>query len=150
MAKSQNARRVGLGLLGAALLLLPGCGPPTAQLQGLVTYQGAPAGGADLMLEAKETREQYFGATGEDGKLYVSYDEEGGVPPGPYTIRVTYSTLPDGKPLPPGEEGATLRNSGRAVTKTFVMDQELAAGSNTLDLKLENARVQQPHEDTSG
>ena len=119
-----------------------GCGEPAAQVQGRVTHNGSPVAGADVMLSAVEDpRRQFFGATGEDGTIHVSYGEQSGAPPGTYTIRVTHVMLRDGSPLPPGEEGEALRNSPRAVERTFLFERDLSTGANPLDLKLEEGRL---------
>ena len=119
-----------------------GCGEPAAHIKGRVIHNGSPVAGADVMLSAAEDpRRQFFGTTGEDGTIHVSYGEQSGAPPGAYTVRVTHATLRDGSPLPPGEEGEALRNSPRASERTFVFERELSPGANPLDLKLEEGRL---------
>ena len=118
-----------------------GCGEPAAQVQGRVTHNGSPVAGADVMLAgAEDGGRQFFGTTGEDGTIYVSYGEQSGIPPGAYVVRITHAMLRNGSPLPPGEEGEALRNSLRAIERTFVFERALSAGANPLDLKLEEGR----------
>ncbi|MBW3599471.1 MAG: hypothetical protein KY475_19640 [Planctomycetes bacterium] len=144
MRRFCSPQAVGLGLLVIAFAAAgAGCGPPVARVEGAVTHQGQPVSNADLMLVQHDNpARQFFGATGEDGEIYVTYQDAQGAPPGRYAIHVTHAVLRDGRPLPPGEEGAVLRDSPQAVGRTYVFEQELDAGVNVLHLKLENAQLE--------
>jgi hypothetical protein len=91
-----------------------------------------------------DPNQQFFGVTGDDGSLHVSYRTKDGIPPGTYEIRIRSITQRDGQPLPPGEEGAVLRQAGATVSREFVFNAELKSGPNELDLKLENGRLKPP------
>jgi hypothetical protein len=124
-------------------LAAPGCGSSDAVVQGKVTRQGQPVASAEVAFEKKDDpNQQFFGVTGEDGSLFVTYRDREGLPPGSYTIRITSTTQRDGQPLPGGEEGAVLRQSGNIVTRVYRFEKDVAAGDNQLDLKLEDAQVE--------
>ena len=134
-----------VGLLCTVAVALPGCGGSLAQVTGQVTHNGEPVGKADVVVESvSDTSLQFFGMTSEDGALYVGYRDKDGVPLGPCQIRVTHHTLRDGTRLPPGEEGQALRSSNKSIGKVYRFDQDLKAGKNDLDLKLEEAADVQP------
>ncbi|MCL4204738.1 MAG: hypothetical protein KJ000_19855 [Pirellulaceae bacterium] len=134
-----------VGLLCTVAVALPGCGGSLAQVTGRVTHNGEPVGKADVVVESvSDTSLQFFGMTSEDGALYVGYRDKDGVPLGPCQIRVTHHTLRDGTRLPPGEEGQALRSSNKSIGKVYRFDQDLKAGKNDLDLKLEEAADVQP------
>lgn len=127
-----------LGVMWLAAAAVTGCGGSTARIAGKVTFNGEPVSRADVVMEsATNAAEQYFGGTAEDGSLYVGYRDKSGVPPGHWRIRVTHFTQRDGRPLPSGEAGQTLRASDMAVARTYLFDQELVGGKNVLELKLE-------------
>ena len=129
-----------LGMAWATAAVLSGCGDPAAQIGGKVTHKGEAVGGAEVVVESvADTSFQYFGVTREDGSLYVGYRDKPGLPVGRCKIRVTHYTLRDGKPLPSGEAGRVLRESNKSIGRTFLFEQDLANGKNTLDLKLEAA-----------
>ncbi|MCA9155210.1 MAG: carboxypeptidase regulatory-like domain-containing protein [Planctomycetales bacterium] len=132
-----------LGLIATVLLSLPfiGCGNPMATVTGHVTQNGQPVANATVAIfSPTDSSRQYFGATSADGTLFVTYGEDQGMPPGQYTVRVSHSTLADGQPVPPGEEGAALSAAGKVVPHIYLFDQELTAGRNSLELALERGR----------
>jgi hypothetical protein len=135
---------------GPALLTLAlsGCSGPDAVVQGKVTRQGQPVASAEVAFAAKDDpNQQFFGVTDSGGALFLTYRDRKGLPPGPYTIRITSVTQRDGQPLPSGEEGAVIRQSGNAVTQIYVFEKDLVVGDNNLDLKLEEAQVEAPAPD---
>jgi hypothetical protein len=137
--------------LALAIIVLTGCGHSLAVVEGKVTDEGKPVASAEVMVaHADDTDRQFFGVTGEDGSLHVTYRDAAGAPPGRYLIHIRYATQRDGQPLPSGEDGAALRRKGAVMTREFVFDQELHAGSNALDLKLENGRRQSPSSGAQG
>ena len=88
------------------MLLLAGCGTPSGQVSGKVTFKDQPAAGAELKFEsASNAEEQFFGIAGDDGAYALSYRTLDGLPPGRYVVTITHFTLPGGRPLPSGEEG---------------------------------------------
>lgn len=140
MQTMRHSRRLIPVVVWAAAAVLSGCGGSVARIAGKVTHNGEPVSRAEVVVEsATDAAQQYFGMTTEDGSLYVGYRDKSGVPPGLWKIRVTHFTQRDGQPLPGGEAGQALRESNRAVARTYVFDQELAGGKNVLELKLEAA-----------
>ena len=128
-----------------AILSLTGCAPTEGVLEGTVTHHGAPVASAEVVVAAQDDPGQrYFGVTGEDGSISLTYRTRQGLSPGRYTIRVTQLTRRGGRPLPPGEEGAALEQSGAAISRTYVFERDVAAGVNRFDLKLEDGRLEQP------
>jgi hypothetical protein len=128
--------------LCAALVLAAGCGRPVAQSTGKVTLKGAQVPGAEVAFESPSAPEDAaYGTSGNDGTYTLSYRKDNGLPPGKYRVTVTRYTLPNGKPLPPGEEGATLRgDETKVVRHAVVFDKDLAAGANGIDLELSEGR----------
>jgi hypothetical protein len=143
--------RMRWGVLALALLVLSGCGKSLAILGGKVTEEGRPVAAAEVVVaHPDDPDQQFFGVTGEDGSLHVTYRDADGAPPGRYKIHIRYTTQRDGQALPPGEEGAVMRQKGAVMTREFVFDEELKPGANLLDLKLENGRLQTPSSDAQG
>lgn len=135
------ARRTCRWVPGVVVLLLVGCGQPVGQPAGKVTWKTQPAAGADLTFQSeKDATLQFFGRSGDDGRYQVSYRTYKGVPVGRYKVTVAWQFLPGGKPLPGGEAGNLLRNSGKAIKKGFVFEADVAAGASTLDLELSQAK----------
>jgi hypothetical protein len=77
-----------------------GCdAPPQGQLNGRVTYQGAPVAGAEMLFASTtEENSQFSGVSGTKGEYYVSYVDPAGLPPGRYKITITVYTIPAGVP----------------------------------------------------
>lgn len=125
----------------AALFLLAGCGVPVGQPTGKVTWKGQPASGADLTFQSEtDPALQFFGRSGDDGGYQVSYRTYKGVPVGRYKVTVAWHFLPGGKPLPGGEAGAVLRNSGKALKQGFVFEADVPAGASTHHFELSRAK----------
>jgi hypothetical protein len=125
---------------GLALLTLglSGCGSTDGVVQGKVTSEGAAVASAQVMFASKDDPSQeYFGVTGDDGSLHLTYRTRDGLPPGRYAIRITRATLKDGSPVPPGEEGTVLRQAGEVVSRRYEFERDVTAGMNQFDLKLE-------------
>jgi hypothetical protein len=110
----------------------------------MVTLSGKALPEAELSFAREGDPETtVHGRSGPDGRFYLNYPLGNGTPPGKYRIVVTRYTLPNGKPLPGGEEGEALRSDEARVRRWMVrFDRELGAGSNTLDLEWNQG---QPH-----
>jgi hypothetical protein len=84
--------------LAVGLLLLSGCSEKritVVPVSGKVTYQGAPAAGAEVVLHPVGAKEdKTFSATGkvkDDGTFKIGvYDEADGAPPGEYVATVQW------------------------------------------------------------
>ena len=130
-------RALACGLL-VGLLSAAGCGSSTGQATGKVTWKGVPVDGAELTFApVADPAATVHGTSGPDGAYHLNYIKDGGMPPGKYAVKVAVYTLRNGKPLPGGEEGATLRgDEGKVVKHTFTFDREVAAGANPHDFEL--------------
>lgn len=121
------------------LLFLAGCGPapkPTGQLQGSVTFEGAPVKDAKVQLQSPTTGESFATKVDADGKF--AFDRA--VTAGEYKVVV----LPSFDMPPPGPGAAPPPKPGerkdiperyRAMDKTD-LKVEVKPGSNTYDAKL--------------
>ncbi len=122
---------------------LSGCGVPTGQVTGTVTWNQKPVPGAELIFESTaDPKEQFFGRGDDQGKYHVGYRTLTGLPVGRYKVTITHFTLPDGKPLPGGEKGNILRNEGKAVPLVFTFEEEISQGRATLDFDLSRGKKQ--------
>jgi hypothetical protein len=127
-------------LIVVGAMAVAGCGGSVARITGTVSHNGEPVRAADVVVESTaDAAQQFFGVTTDDGSLYVGYRDKPGLAPGAWKIRVTQYTLRNGQPLPGGEAGQAIRTSGHVVAKTYLFEQELTGGQNTLELKLEAA-----------
>jgi hypothetical protein len=126
------------GALLGALLFVSGCAGPVGQPTGRVTLRGVPVAGAELtFLPAADPNAVATGVTDADGKYRLDYGGKRGVAAGKATVRVVYWTLPNGKPLPPGEEGSALKaDETKARQTTYVFEKEVPAGGATIDFEL--------------
>ncbi len=134
--------------LTVASVGLVGCGPPMARLRGTVTLQGKPVPQAEIFFESAESSGSgVSGRTDDNGVYYLNYLSPRGMPAGTYHATITVYMLPKGGPLPPGEEGAALRNDPeRVVRQVFRLSNlTIPPGETTLDLELTNAQRVSPH-----
>src|SRR5690348_2228199 len=130
--------RAARGLFVIVLLAAAGCGRPAGQPAGKVTWKGQPVAGAELTFEPQAGPEAAaYGASGADGTYHLEFRKGGGLPVGPCKVTITRYTLPNGKPLPEGEEGAALRGNEEKVRRhSVVFDKEITPGANALDFEL--------------
>ena len=131
-------------LAAVGMLCLWGCGSPTARATGTVTLAGKTLEGAEITFERDGSPEySVHGKVGPGGRFYLYYPSSQGMPPGKYRIVLTRYTLPNGKPLPSGEEGEALRSDESRVNKRMIrFERDLSAGNNSLDLEWNEG---QPH-----
>jgi len=61
--------------------------------------------------------------------------------PGKYRISITLHESATGGPIPEGEEGQALKQSGGVVQKTYVLTEDLMVGPNDLTLDLDKAEL---------
>jgi hypothetical protein len=129
-------------LLLAGTCGFAGCGgPPTGQVAGIVTLKGQPIGGAKLVFVATTNPDDVFhGASSRDGKYQVSYRELNGLPVGRYQVTIAMHTLPNGQPFVPTEATEEFESEGRLVSSSYVFEQEIVAGQNTVDFELSQGR----------
>lgn len=135
--------RTRCGLFAVVLLAAAGCGQPAGQPAGKVTWKGQPVAGAELAFEPGAGPEAAaYGTSGQDGTYTLEFRKGGGLPAGPCKVTITRYTLPNGKPLPEGEEGAALRGDGEKVRRhSVVFDKEIATGPNALDFELTEGKA---------
>lgn len=125
-------------LLVAATLGLAGCGGSESRPTGKVVLDGAPVARANIRFEptCEGCQGSFVGLTDEEGTYRLDYGARTGIPPGAAKVTVSRALLPDGSPLPPGEEGRHLLETGRAIRETYVYDVELPGGSQRIDFDL--------------
>lgn len=134
---SVTPRWASLGLLLVGGVVLAGCGTPVGRVTGKVTHKDQPVAGAELVFQSEAKKdEQFFGNAGDDGTYQVSYRTYNGLPVGRYQVTVRHYTLPNGKPLPPGEAGAALKSDEKAVERVYVFTKEIVTGTNAVDFEL--------------
>jgi hypothetical protein len=134
--------RLALLLVG---LSLSGCTGSTARVTGNLTLGGEPLADAELTFALAGTTQTVHGKSGPDGRYWLNYPQGNGMPSGKYRVVVTRYTLPDGKPVPSGEEGVALRGDEERVRKWSVQfEHEIKAGENQLDLEW---TLGQPHQE---
>ena len=121
-----------------ALLVVAGCGGSVGQPTGRVTLRGAAVSGAELtFLPSADPNAVATGVTDGDGKYRLDYGGKRGVAAGKATVRIVQWTLPNGKPLPAGEEGAALKaDETKAVRISYLFERDVPAGTGTLDFEL--------------
>src|SRR5688500_10655866 len=118
--------------LALTIMGLGGCGPSTGHLSGKVLFKGQPNPGAEIeIVPVESTAKNYSGVSLPDGTYQLDYGVDKGLPFGNYTAAVTIYLTARGQPLPEGEAGAALRNSGRAVVRRYVLEL-------TVDKSLQN------------
>jgi hypothetical protein len=130
------------GSLLVALVVVAGCSGSVGQPTGRVTLRGVAVSGAELtFLPAADPDAVATGVTDGDGKYRLDYGGKRGVAAGKATVRIVHWTLPNGKPLPAGEEGAALKaDETKAVRTTYLFEKEVPAGSGTLDFELSEGK----------
>lgn len=120
--------------------LLSGCGfsEPIARLDCHVSLEGRPLEDAEVRFEQTGGKRVTIQAVSRaDGSCYIDLGARKGIPAGDYKITVTRYELPDGRPLPAGEEGQMAKADGKARPTKCEFQKSLSQGRNTLRLKLE-------------
>lgn len=122
---------------------LAGCGGGNiATVDGKVTKNAAPIAGAEVLFEPDASGQtSIYGMTDHNGTCNFDLGGRKGFVPGKYKVTVTRHELADGNALPPGEEGMVMKENGKAVRNSYLFQQELKTGRNTVALALENAEV---------
>ena len=123
--------------------LLAGCGPSTGRLSGKVLFKGQPMPSAEIEIApVGDTSKNYRGVSVADGAYHLDYGLDNGLPFGNYTAAVTIYLTPRGQPLPEGEAGISLRNSGRALVRRYVLDLTVDKTSQNVDLNLDQGKLE--------
>lgn len=118
-------------------------GEPTGQLYGKVTFQGAPAGHAELRFESTANPDYLFiGGSGLDGIYHLSYRMFDGLPVGHYRVTITHYTPKGGKTVATAEEESPDEEA--TTQKSVVFEQDIAKGSNTIDFELTQGQELKP------
>ncbi|MSQ93597.1 MAG: hypothetical protein EXR98_03470 [Gemmataceae bacterium] len=121
----------------AGLVALAGCSGSGGKVTGFVTFDNKPVDRADVVFELLDDQdERYFGASNEAGEYLLDYRAKAGMPVGRYRALVTRYTLPGGKPLPPGEQGAVMKHTDEAVRQSYSFEVDINAGANKADFEL--------------
>lgn len=131
-------RSFGFTLFAVLLAFTSGCGGSVGKPQGQVTLNGTPVVGAELRFQPEANPDApVTGQSGEGGKYVLDFAKNGGIPVGKCTITIVYYTMPNGSPLPSGEQGAALRSDpDKIVRHEYVFEKEIVAGANALDFEL--------------
>lgn len=133
------------GLLLTGLMFLAGCSAPVGQISGSVNKKGKAIPRAELAFESTDKPDvQYFGISDEAGAYAVSYRTQRGMTPGRYLVTITHHTLPNGKPLPAGEEGEAIKTAEKAVKHVLLFEIDVAAGPNKVDFDLSQGKTTRP------
>lgn len=120
---------VSLGLLGAGLLAVAGCGESQRiegradlyPVNGRVTYRGAPVPGASVVFHrqggaADAAPQSAFGQTDENGNFNLTtYSNADGAPAGEYIVTVTKRETAEPSPAADPEEYVPPEAAGAAV-----------------------------------
>ncbi len=117
-------------------LTLSGCGGPSAEVTGKLTWKDQPVSQADVKFVGVEDSEHqvFTGFTDKEGAYRLDKGAQSKIPPGKYNVTVTFALQRNGKPLPEGELGDRLRNEGRVVQFEAVVQQEINEGDNVINL----------------
>jgi len=137
--------RCAVGLLWAASILLPGCGPgeilpECAPVTGRVTIDGVPIGSAMITFHPEKGENRGQAASDSDGKYTLStYGSEDGAVVGKHTVTVERYILPM-----PTQPGGKLPSAKSEVPKKYFTPErspikvEVKAGTNNvIDLPIE-------------
>lgn len=92
-------------------------------IMGLVTVEGTPLPGAVLSFTPANGTPGLgaLGTSDEAGKFEVvsSRQDDAGIPPGEYTVRVSRLAMPDGTPVPPDAPDADYPGSKESVPAPY-------------------------------
>lgn len=120
------------------ILLLSGCGGGEATLSGRMMSSGQPATGASLEVQSMaDAARRGSGAVLADGAYRIDFGTKQGLPPGDCRIEIRHTVAKDGKPLPPGEDGMAMRQSGRVRNIHVAFVRSLSSGTNQIDFELD-------------
>jgi hypothetical protein len=96
---------------------------------------------ADIVFSLEgQPAEVFYGVSRDDGAYILDLGDRRGLTPGKYQVVVTNYVRADGSPLPAGEAGAALRGSDEAVSQRHSFTKEVAAGTNQIEIKLEDGQ----------
>jgi hypothetical protein len=137
-----SIRTAAIVFLACTPLLLTGCGDATGRPQGKVMLKGQPVAGAEIVFQSEANPDApVTGLSGAGGEYTLDYAGRSGVPAGKCKVTITHHTLRNGKPLPEGEEGATLKSDpSKSVRNVYVFDRDIPAGGGTLDFELSEGK----------
>jgi hypothetical protein len=137
-----------LDLRFAMLLLLSlgllGCGSSTTHdVRGKVTIQDTPLKQADIRYAFANDPEKvtYVGISNDDGQYILDTVGREGLPPGTYTVTVTWYTHLNNQPFANAEEAQALKETGQVLKHVGTFTREVTLGSNTIDLDLSKTKI---------
>ena len=144
MQSAQNRFRT--IVFGVVLLLLAsttvGCSSKST-VKGEVLLKSKPLSQAEVIFELKSdpVENRYTGGSFKTGNYVIDTRGKGGIPPGDYKVIVKWWVLRDGKPLPGGEEGQSLKyDRSRSFEFNVVFEKTVEAGENIIDLPVEKGK----------
>lgn len=126
------------------LIWLSGCGSrELATIEAVVLPGEHQDIGATVLFASNPAQENgsVVAIINDRGKCEFDYGETIGVTPGTYDVTITLYTMPDGKPLPEGEEGAMLIATGKAQQVSYQLHCDLQPGPNQLLLRVDEAEA---------
>jgi hypothetical protein len=133
-----------------ALFTVAGCGGAVVRPTGKVTLKGQPVGGVELRFDSDAApNTPITGRSNADGTYQLDYGQQRGLAVGRSKITIAHYTLKNGKPLPDGEDGATLRNQPEKVTK-HIYEFEKDIPEKTTELNFELGEGKKSIEDPNG
>ena len=147
------SRFVLFSLLMGVLLLL-GCGGASGtKVSGKVTYKNKPVSLANLTFVPADNLDegrQFSGMTSSEGRITVDTQDQDGLPAGKYEITVDWWLQKNGKPVPDGEEGETMKENGTAIHYRASLTKDVKGESTVLNLSLDDANPTVVRDDDEG
>jgi len=88
---------------------ISGCGPKLSPVNGTVTLDGSPIGGASIVFMDESGSKSASGRSDASGNFSLEYDNKPGIPPGTYKVLVTLRQV--GEPMsPPPPDGKVSKD----------------------------------------
>jgi hypothetical protein len=128
-----EAMLVRLLILTFFVATLHGCGgssdegPELVPVSGVVKFDGQPLANADINFIPTEKTAGLggFARTDNNGKFELTYVRSGsGAPAGQYKVTVSRRLLPDGNPIPEGDETPPIESPARETLPAVYSDSE--------------------------
>ena len=135
---------------GTALCGAVGCGG-SAQVSGKVMLKKSPVPNAEVEIAMAEDPDEnrIRGITSSDGSLMLDTANRGSLPIGKCKITVSWWTFRNGKLIPAGEEGATLKGTAQTIERESVFEKTLVEGDNSFELRLDQVEsIEKPSTQT--
>jgi hypothetical protein len=130
----QRPRRWATLLILFSGLSAIGCGDKTGTIEGRIVIDRVPLPLARIELQPADSKDRpYVGESVDDGQYYMEDIAREGMLLGKYRAVITYHTLPDGEPLPKGEQGTTLIGDEKIRKHRVGFDIEIVEGHHVME-----------------